>query len=128
MNRREARELTMTHIFQMEAQKDFTQDSVEKFLKDKALGSQQEYAKTLLEHIVTKITDIDAAIEKSSQGWTISRMAKTDLAVVRLATAEILYMEDIPMSVSINEAVELAKLYGGQQSPKFVNAVLKNIG
>ena len=128
MNRREARELTMTHIFQMEAQKDFTQDSVEKFLKDNALGSQQEYAKTLLEHIVTKITDIDAAIEKSSQGWTISRMAKTDLAVVRLATAEILYMEDIPMSVSINEAVELAKLYGGQQSPKFVNAVLKNIG
>ena len=71
------------------------------------------------------MTRSDKALSAHSIGWSTSRMAKADLAVLRLACAEILYDETIPKSVSINEAVELAKIYGDEKSPAFVNARLE---
>lgn len=125
MNRKEAREFAMKCVFQMEAQKEFTEEAADKFLEDE-IGNQKPYLEKLLKDICTNIEHIDALLNTYSDGWHVSRMAKTDLAILRVAACEILY-SDIPKPVSINEAVELAKTYGTEQSSKFVNAVLKNI-
>lgn len=77
--------------------------------------------------VLTHIEEIDKMIEERSKGWTISRLAKADLTVMRLATFEILYDKEVPNGVAINEAVELAKKYGGDKSSGFVNGVLASI-
>ena len=74
--------------------------------------------------ILEKLPEIDAAIAKKATGWDIERFGKVDLAIVRLAVYEIVYDDDIPTSVAINEAVELAKKYGRDESAGFVNGVL----
>ena len=66
-------------------------------------------------------------IDAASDGWPASRMAKPDLAIIRIAIGEMLFADDVPDAVAINEAVNLAKDYGTEQSPKFVNAVLAKI-
>lgn len=128
MNRKEARELIMKYIFQMEAQKDFSEENAKQFLKDNNFKTQTAYASAVLGSVCKELEAIDGSINENSKGWPVARIAKTDLAILRLAAAEILYAEDIPKSVSINEAVELAKIYGDEKSSGFVNAVLKNIG
>jgi N utilization substance protein B len=74
--------------------------------------------------IIAKIPEIDAAINASTTGWKTTRMAKVDLSIIRLAVYEIKYEEDVPEKVAINEAIELAKLYGTDNSASFVNGVL----
>ena len=81
----------------------------------------------MIQKLCDNIELIDEKINEHSQKWSVKRMPKADLAVARLASCEILFMEDIPKAVSINEAVELAKKYGTENSAKFINAVLKNI-
>ena len=127
MNRREARELAMKCIFQMEAQREFTTDNAELFLKDKVLGDQSEYIYDVLNNVCAHQEEIDRILNEHSKGWPVSRMTKTDLAIVRLAACEIMYVENLPKTVAINEAVDMAKIYGTDQSPKFINAVLKNV-
>jgi N utilization substance protein B len=70
---------------------------------------------------------IDAAIAGASEGWELNRMNRVDLTILRLAYYEMEYDEDIPVKVAINEAVELAKQYGGEDSPSFVNGVLAKL-
>ena len=77
--------------------------------------------------IVEKLEEIDAVISEASKGWKVSRMAKVDLALIRLAVYEMKYEEDVPVKVAINEAVELAKQYGSDESPAFVNGVLAKL-
>ena len=74
--------------------------------------------------IIDKIDEIDKKISEVSKGWTIDRIGKVELAVIRLAVYEILFDEGIPASVAINEAVELAKKFGPQDSYSFVNGIL----
>ena len=74
-------------------------------------------------YINTK-SKIDALINEKSTGWKTSRMAKVDLSIIRIAVYEIKYEDDIPFKVSVNEAVELAKKYGADESPAFVNGIL----
>ncbi len=76
------------------------------------------------DRIMDKLSDIDAQINERAKGWTTGRMAKVDLTIIRLAVFEILYDETIPDSVAINEAVELAKKFGQEESSAFVNGVL----
>ena len=66
-------------------------------------------------------------IEEKAKGWALARIAKSDLTILRLAVYEILFDEDVPNGVAINEAVELAKLYGGDKSYRFINGVLASI-
>lgn len=124
MNRKEAREYTMQALFQMEAQQDFAAPDMEKYLSREELGNQRSYVKALLTSISENIDRVNDAIDRCSEGWPASRMTRMDLAIIRLAVGEMLFMDDIPSAVSINEAVDLAKKYGTEQSPKFVNAVL----
>lgn len=74
--------------------------------------------------IISKLEEIDEKIISVSKGWKIDRMGKVDLCIIRLGCYEILYDEDIPVNVAINEAVELAKKYGSDESYSFVNGIL----
>lgn len=74
--------------------------------------------------IISKLEEIDEKIINVSKGWKIERMGKVDLCIIRLGCFEILYDEDIPVNVAINEAVELAKKYGTDESYSFVNGIL----
>ncbi len=127
MNRKEAREFLMKVLFQMDATEDFSPENAQKYLSGKFMGGQKNYCNLLLGEICGNRDEIDNLISKFSTGWRIERMPKTDISILRLSVGEILYSEDVPAAVSINEAVELAKKYGTQQSPKFVNAVLGSI-
>ena len=80
-----------------------------------------------VEKISEKIGEIDAKINEVSEGWKTGRMGKVDLTLIRLAVYEMLYEEDVPAKVAINEAVELAKMYGTDNSPSFVNGVLAKL-
>ena len=86
-----------------------------------------EYAHDLLEDIEEKIPQIDEWISEVAYKWSISRMPIVDRNIIRLAIYEMQFRDDIPVSVAINEAVELAKAFGGDDSPRFVNGVLGHI-
>ena len=87
----------------------------------------QTYIQTKFDKICDKLADIDAKLNESSKGWKTTRMAKVDLTILRLAVFEVVYDEDVPNRVAINEAVELAKKFGGNDSPAFVNGVLGKV-
>lgn len=117
----------MQVIFQMEACNDFDVNNRAAYFKDKHLKQQAEYCNELYSLICNKKDNVDQAIDQYSKNWKASRMPKTDLAIIRLAACEVLYMSDIPNAVSINEAVDLAKTYGTEDSAKYVNAILGRI-
>ena len=117
----------MQILFQIDAQNDWENADFTKYTKDITFGDQEDYAKKLVTAACAKHADTDAMLDAQSRGWVAARMAKTDLAVLRLAVGEMLYMDNVPNGVAINEAVNLAKKYGEAQSPKFINAVLSKI-
>lgn len=77
--------------------------------------------------IKNNIADIDAKINEISEGWPTTRLGKAELSIMRLATYEALYDDDIPTNVAINEAIELAKKYGSDNAPSFINGVLAKL-
>jgi N utilization substance protein B len=86
-----------------------------------------DYISTKYEGIIHTIEEADEAINAASEKWKTNRMAKVDLSILRQAYYEMVYEDDVPVSVAINEAVELAKQYGSDESPAFVNGVLGRI-
>lgn len=87
-----------------------------------------EYAEALVTGVARHCKDIDERLKSTSENWALDRMPVVDRAILRLATYEMLYEDDVPISVTINEAVELAKAYGGEDdSSRFVNGVLGRI-
>ena len=86
--------------------------------KDEAYVTDRVY------DVISKLNEIDSDIEEASESWTISRMSKIDLSIMRLAYYEMRFDESVPLQVAINEAVEIAKLYGGDNSPSFINGIL----
>jgi len=116
---------------QMLYQKDITGDTAQLILNTKAYsvedGEPDEFCRTLLTGVEANLAFIDEMIGLVSENWSVSRMPLVDRNILRLATYEILYEFDVPASVAINEAVELAKVYGGEDSSKFVNGVLGRI-
>lgn len=87
-----------------------------------------EYAELLLKGIADHIEEIDEHLSTTSENWALDRMPIVDRAILRLAVYEMLFADDVPVSVAINEAVELAKIYGGEdESSRFVNGVLGRI-
>lgn len=86
-----------------------------------------KYAGEVVKNLQENKENIDSLINKYAKNWTINRMAKVDLAILRLSLCEILYISEIPTKVSINEAVELSKLYCDEKSPKFINGILGSV-
>jgi N utilization substance protein B len=123
--RAKARELLMQMMFQMDCLGDFSESArdrfIEEFFEDRA---QLAYVCRVHAFVSGNKDALDLRIETDSDNWKVSRMAKVDISILRVAAAEIFYMDDIPDSVSANEAVELAKAYGGDDSPKFINGIL----
>lgn len=91
-------------------------------------GALSAYAEMLVRGVEEHQVDIDEHLVATSENWSLNRMPMVDRSILRLATFEMMYVEDVPMSVSINEAVELAKDFGGEdESSRFVNGVLGRI-
>lgn len=85
------------------------------------------YATAMLKGIEDELGVVDDCIEEASDNWTLERMPLVDLSLLRLSTYEMLFSDDVPVSVSINEAVNLAKEFGGNDSPRFINGILGRI-
>jgi len=126
--RSEARELLMQLLFQMEVQNDYSKTLKEDFFKTQPKrGSQQAYVDCVFKNFTEHLTDIDQTLSSYSDNWKTNRMNKVDLAIARLSATEILYVDSVPDSVSINEAVDLAKKFGTEDSSKFVNGLLGKV-
>lgn len=130
MTRREIRE----HIFLMLFRKDFHEagelkEQMELYISELEKPTMEEYAYLTkrFDAVVEKLDEIDQILSEVSSGWKLNRMNKVDLTILRLAVFEMRYDEDIPVKVAINEAVELAKRFGGDESPSFVNGVLAKL-
>ncbi|MDO4518857.1 MAG: transcription antitermination factor NusB [Eubacteriales bacterium] len=136
MRKREQRE----HIFKLLFMAEFNMeselskqvelyiDSIDDELPKKEVSEEdQAYIQKKFQGVREHITEIDEKINEASRGWKTKRMNRVDLNVLRLAVYEILYDEAVPVGVAINEAVELAKQYGGESSGAFVNGVLGKI-
>ena len=122
------------HIFKMLFQIEFNdaQDMPERLknyfeLLEDAADKDKEYIQKKYEAVAAKMPEIDSLLNESAKGWRTARMNKVDLTVLRLAVYEMKWDEDIPVEVAINEAVKLAKRFGGENSSSFVNGVLGKI-
>lgn len=130
MTRREIRELVFKMVFRVEFHdEEEIPEQLRLFMDtlDSADEKDRAYIEQKVQDIVAHLDEIDAIIDGSAQNWKTSRMAKVELTLIRLAVYEIRFEEDIPTGVAINEAVELAKLYGEENSSSFVNGVLARI-
>lgn len=126
MTRKEAREEAFILVFE----KEFSSDSLEGILEiDMQVRDikPNDYVKTVFFGVFENLQNIDNIISQNAVGWSINRISKTSLAILRLAIFEIKFMEDIPVSVSINEAVELAKKYATKEDASFVNGILATV-
>ena len=90
-------------------------------------GKDQEYMSQKYRHVLEKLDEIDVLLNETSRGWKTKRMSRVDLTALRLAVYELKYDKDVPTGVAINEAVELAKRFGGETSGSFVNGILGKI-
>lgn len=100
-------------------------EEAEDFFERRRIHSDvRAFAQALVEMLAAHLDEIDSLLEESAERWEVKRMAIIDRNLLRIAAAEFLHFEDVPFKVSIDEAVELAKRYGGADSPRFVNGVL----
>ena len=127
MTRRELRENVFKMLFRVEFHEEGEMTGQLGMMEDEVENIKEEdatYINNKCSDIISKIPEIDEAINASTTGWKTTRMGKVDLSIIRLAVYEIKFEEDVPAKVAINEAVELAKLYGTDNSASFVNGVL----
>ncbi len=128
MSRRELRELIFKLLFRVEFnQKEELAQQEVFFFEDEENQAEEEYSdqvKGKFRRIVERLDEIDAMLNEKAKGLSTNRMGKVDLTILRLAVFEIKYDEEIPTGVAINEAVELAKKFGQDSSPAFINGVL----
>ena len=130
MSRRTARRHAFFLIFQIGFHREFDPSLQTKiYLEDKEAVPEEdrEFIHSVVNGAYDFLSEIDALIAKNLSGWEIDRINKTDLAIIRLAVYEMLYDASIPPGVSINEAVELAKQYGTDESYQFVNGILGRV-
>ena len=130
MSRRQMRE----HIFTLLFRRDFHSKEEMQEQIPLYVESQEELNETDAEELIRrigslleKVEELDANISSVTEGWTTQRIGKAEITILRLALYEMLYEEDVPSKVAINEAVELAKKFGGNESPAFINGVLAKL-
>lgn len=130
MSRSELREHVFRMLFRIEfnsAAEMQEQESLYFELLDEVSEKEQEYILNKYKAIKEKVEEIDNVLNQLSEGWKTTRMNRVDLTILRLATYELKWDEDVPTGVAINEAVELAKRYSSDQGPAFVNGVLAKV-
>lgn len=127
MSRRELREQIFKLLFRVEFNSAEDMPEQEKLFfedEDAAQDKDADYIQTKFQKISERLPEIDALLNEKTEKWDTARMSKVDLTILRLAVYEILFDESVPTGVAINEAVELAKKFGQDASPSFVNGVL----
>lgn len=128
MSRRELRERIFLLLFRVEFNRlEDMPEQIQLFFAEEEIESTEEekrYIAGKYGNIAAKLPEIDARINEQAKGWSVERMGKVDITIIRLAVYEICYDDDIPTGVAINEAVELAKKFGQDESAGFVNGVL----
>ncbi len=129
MGRRETRENAMKLLYQVQIQKEDTDEQIERFMEEQQIIEEPDrnYILSVVKGVMEREEELDGLIARHAKGWTIQRMPKVDLAIMRLSCYEMKYRNDIPVNVSINEAVEMAKKYSSEQSKTFVNGVLGKV-
>ncbi|MEZ0535753.1 transcription antitermination factor NusB [Caldicellulosiruptoraceae bacterium PP1] len=131
IKRRNTRELSMKilYAYRYDNNKDI-KSFIDIFLSQNS-DINKEFDKEYLERIATGViqnqNSIDSLIEKYSKDWEINRIPKVELELLRIAIFELLYVAEVPVSVAIDEAVDLANIFGGENAPKFVNGILGSI-
>ena len=127
MTRREAREQAFIVLFEKIFDNDATISEIVATAKEAELLKINSFAENILNVVEEHSSEIDGIIETNSQDWTLARLPKVSLAILRLAVAEIKYIDEVPNGVAVNEAVELAKKYGTNEDASFINGILGTI-
>jgi N utilization substance protein B len=128
--RRESRELALQILYALDANPSVgIRETLQTFREEQTdvLSRVREFAEGLVQGVQEHREVIDAAIKARSKNWTLVRMPRVDLNVMRMATFELMFRGDIPKKVSINEAIEIARKFGDKESPAFVNGILDEI-
>ena len=130
MGRREMRE----HIFKLLFLREFNEaeempEQIKLYFDEmEDLGpDQQTYMENKYDRIQEHLEEIDRILNEKSTGWKTKRMSKVDLNILRLAVFEMKYDEDVPVKVAINEAVEISKVFGGEDSASFIDGILGKV-
>lgn len=127
MTRKQAREQAFVLIFEKSFRTDEdVLDIAEDAYEDDQI-EKDDFALMLAKKTQDNMSDIDIYIEKFSKGWSVKRIPRVSLAILRIAVCEMFYVDEVPVSVSINEAVELAKIYAGEKDSSFINGILGSI-
>lgn len=126
-DRRKARTIALEIIYQKEITNAHLDEIVKNRLKAGGHAPPSTFSMALIEGVIDHQKELDHLIAGHADNWALERMPCLDRNIIRISLYEMLYEEDIPFSVSINEAVELAKIYGTEDSAKFVNGILGKI-
>ncbi|MCR2803108.1 transcription antitermination factor NusB [Paenibacillus soyae] len=135
MKRRLAREIAVSSLYQMEMNEVTAAEAVDMLMDElrqdneigadpKEIGSTDEFARELVFGVLERKQAIDGMLQQFLTGWQVDRLSRVDRQVLRLACYEIVFRDDVPPKAAINEAIELAKHFGTEESGKFVNGVL----
>jgi len=128
MNRRQARENVFYLVFEAEFQKgEISPPELLEMAQELGVVENDTYTERVFFGVMNELESLDSKIEELSKGWKLDRISKVSLAIMRICVYEMLYCEDIPFNISINEAVELAKKFDYEKAPSFVNGVLNKI-
>lgn len=130
MYRRELRDYTFKMLFHVEFYKEEEmEEQIANYVSemDELGDAERSLLIGKIKEILPQLTTLNEKISAASQGWKLNRMNKVDLTIIRLALYEMLFDDEVPTKVAINEAVELAKKYGGDESPQFVNGILAKL-
>jgi N utilization substance protein B len=126
--RRKAREIVLETLYRMEIAKDSPEEILpDIFRRENLPVGVRQFSERLIKKIVEKSREIDETIEKVVKNWKISRIATIDRNILRLSICEILYLDNIPVKVSVDEAIEIAKKFSTENSGRFVNGVLDRV-
>jgi N utilization substance protein B len=127
-NRRKSRELAMQALFYMDMNQNDSNELLERFCLNFTLSKKaRPFFLKLVRGVIQSKPELDSIIETFSDNWKINRMACVDRNIMRIAVYELLYCQDIPSKVSINEAIDVGKKFGTEESGAFINGILDSI-
>jgi N utilization substance protein B len=123
--RRKAREIALQVLYQIDVLKVDAKEAIQLFWSNFEVSEEaREFSVELIEGTWNHREEIDKLIDGCSENWSLGRMAKVDRNILRMATYELLYCHDIPYKVTLNEAIDLGKNYGSENSGSFINGIL----
>jgi len=128
LKRRQIREIAFQIIYQIDVGKNDVETSLLQRIEENDMNEKdQAFCRRLVTGTIEKLSEIDRLIEKYALEWKVDRMLSVDRNILRLAIFEMKFLTETPPKVALNEAIELAKKYGSEESPKFINGILDRI-